>query len=60
MDRVQINELYEESVWQIRLRVAIHLLSVPGLDQAGALKEADKFVLALLKENLDELKAKLQ
>jgi hypothetical protein len=55
MTRQDINHIYEESVYQIRLRVAISLLSVPGINQERALEEADKFVLRLLDEDADWL-----
>ena len=58
MTRTEINELYEESVWQIRLRIAISLLSVTGIGHERALEEADKFIELLQKENLQELKKK--
>lgn len=56
MDHKEINEMYEESVYQIRLRVAINLLSVPGVSHDDALAEADKFVKRLEDEDIDWLK----
>jgi hypothetical protein len=58
MTRTEVNELYEESVWQIRLRVAIQLLPISGITHEQALAEADKFIELLQKENLQELKKK--
>jgi hypothetical protein len=49
------NHIYEESVYQIRLRVAIGLLAVPGINQDRALEEADKFVMRLLSEDANWL-----
>jgi hypothetical protein len=46
-----INHIYEQSVYEIRLRVAIGLLAVPGISQDMALAEADKFVERLLEED---------
>ena len=55
MTKQDINHIYEDSVYQIRLRVAIGLLAVPGVDHEKALEEADKFVLRLLSEDADWL-----
>ena len=55
MTKQDINHIYEESVYQIRLRVAIQLLAVAGVDQDRALKEADKFVMRLMAEDSDWL-----
>jgi hypothetical protein len=46
-----INHLYEQSVYEIRLRVAISLLAVPGINHDRALEEADKFVDRLQDED---------
>jgi hypothetical protein len=51
MTKQDVNHIYEESVYQIRLRVAIGLLAVPGINQERALEEADKFVMRLLAED---------
>lgn len=51
MTKQDINHIYEESVFQIRLRVAIALLACPGINQDQALEEADKFVLMLMNED---------
>lgn len=56
MTRQDINHIYEESVYQIRLRVAISLLAVPGITQDAALLEADKFVERLQAEDADWLR----
>lgn len=56
MNHIQINEIYEESVYQIRLRVAINLLGIPGINHDQALAEADKFVERLQDEDIDWLK----
>lgn len=56
MTKHEINELYEESVYQIRLRVAISLLGVPGLSLDNAFEEADKFVARLQQEELNWLR----
>jgi hypothetical protein len=50
-----INHVYEESVYQIRLRVAISLLAVPGVNHDRALEEADKFVERLQDEDYNWL-----
>jgi hypothetical protein len=55
MTKQDINHIYEQSVYEIRLRVAISLLAVPGINQDDALKEADKFVLRLQEEDADWL-----
>ena len=55
MTRVEFNKVYEESVFQVRLRVATSLLSVEGFTPQQALAEADKFVLVLLEEDEKEL-----
>lgn len=55
MTKQDVNHVYEESVYQIRLRVAIALLACPGIDQITALSEADKFVQLLLKEDVQEV-----
>jgi hypothetical protein len=60
MTRTEINELYEASVWQIRLRVAMAVLVVPGVTQTQALDEADKFIALLQSEDLQELKRKFK
>jgi sRNA-binding regulator protein Hfq len=46
-----INHIYEQSVYEIRLRVAISLLCVPGISMEAALEEADKFVMRLQDED---------
>jgi hypothetical protein len=51
MTKQDINHIYEESVYQIRLRVAMSLLAVPGINHDRALEEADKFVFRLLAED---------
>jgi hypothetical protein len=55
MTKQDINHIYEESVYQIRLRVAMSLLAVPGISHDDALKEADKFVMRLLDEDANWL-----
>jgi hypothetical protein len=60
MNRTEINDIYEESVWQIRLRVAIGLLSVPNLNPDQCLAEADKFVELLQKESKQQLMDKFK
>lgn len=55
MTKQDVNHIYEESVYQIRLRVAIALLVCPGIDQDKALEEADKFVLMLMNEDANWL-----
>jgi hypothetical protein len=59
MNKRDINELYEQSVYQIRLHVAIGLLVIPGIDARKALREADNFVEMLLSEDVNELKRRL-
>jgi predicted Zn-dependent protease len=49
------NHIYEQSVYEIRLRVAIGLLAVPGITADMALEEADMFVERLLKEDAHSL-----
>lgn len=49
------NHIYEESVYQVRLRVAVALLCVPGVNQDRAIEEADKFVERLLDEDANWL-----
>jgi hypothetical protein len=51
MTKQDVNHIYEESVYQIRLRVAINLLAVPGISHNDALAEADKFVERLQDED---------
>lgn len=55
MTKQDINHIYEQSVYEIRLRVAIGLLAVPGISHEMALAEADKFVKRLLEEDADWL-----
>jgi cupin superfamily acireductone dioxygenase involved in methionine salvage len=55
MTKQDVNHIYEESVYQIRLRVAMSLLAVPGINHDRALEEADKFVLRLMDEDADWL-----
>lgn len=55
MTRQDVNHVYEESVYQIRLRVAIALLAVPGITHRQALNEADEFVRLLMSEDANEL-----
>jgi hypothetical protein len=55
MTKQDINHIYEQSVYEIRLRVAINLLAVPGISHDDALKEADKFVARLQDEDADWL-----
>jgi hypothetical protein len=55
-----INHIYEESVYQIRLRIAINLLAVPGVSHNQALEEADKFVQRLQDEDADWLLARFK
>lgn len=50
-----INHYYEQSVYEIRLRVAIGLLAVPGIDHDKALEEADRFVERLCSEDANWL-----
>jgi hypothetical protein len=57
MTKQDFNHIYEESVYQIRLRVAMSLLAVPGISHDRALEEADKFVHRLLDEDADWLMA---
>lgn len=56
MTKQDINHIYEESVYQIRLRVAIALLACPGIDQTTALAEADKFIERLQSEDAEWLR----
>lgn len=51
MTKQDINHVYEQSVYQIRLQVAIRLLAVPGISMDEALEEADKFVFRLQQED---------
>lgn len=55
MTKQEVNHVYEQSIFEIRLRVAISLLACPGITQEQALVEADKFVRLLLSEDADEL-----
>jgi len=54
MTHQQIRELYGESVYQIRLRVATSLLT-KGHSQEQALIEADQFVALLQSENVQDI-----
>lgn len=58
MTKQDVNHIYEESVYQIRLRVAISLLCVPGVTMDRALEEADKFVQRLQDEDVDWLQSR--
>lgn len=55
MTKQDIQHLYEQSVYEIRLRVAISLLAVPGVTHDQALEEADRFVARLQEEDADWL-----
>ena len=55
MTKQEVNHIYEESVYQIRLRVAISLLPVSGITIEEALQQADKFVHRLQDEDADWL-----
>lgn len=56
MTKQDINHIYEQSVYEIRLRVAIALLACPGIDQDQALAEADKFIERLQSEDAEWLR----
>lgn len=58
LTKKQINDLYEESVWQIRLRIAANLVHVQGVTHRDALDEADEFIKLLMSESIDELHRK--
>jgi hypothetical protein len=58
MTKQDINHIYEQSVYEIRLRVAISLLAVPGITHDGALAEADKFIQRLQDEDAGWLTSK--
>lgn len=55
MNHKEINALYEQSVYEIRLRVAIALLPIEGLTHRQALQEADKFIELLQSENMQDI-----
>jgi hypothetical protein len=55
MTKQEINHVYEKSVYEIRLEVAMRLISVAGVTQERAIEEADKFVALLQSEELGEL-----
>jgi hypothetical protein len=55
LNKQQINELYEESVYQIRLKVAVQLMTVKGVTPRQALHEADEFVRMLENEAVAEI-----
>lgn len=56
MTKQDVNHIYEQSVYEIRLRVAIALLACPGVDQDKALEEADRFVERLQQDDADWLR----
>lgn len=56
MTAQEINNLYGESVFQIRLRVALALLPVDGITICDALERSDAMINILLSEDADELK----
>jgi pyoverdine/dityrosine biosynthesis protein Dit1 len=58
MTKQEVNEIYEASVYQIRLNVAAHLMAVPGITSVTALKMADEFVALIQSEDFEKLKAK--
>jgi hypothetical protein len=55
MTKQEINHVYEKSVYEIRLEVAMRLLSVAGVTQERALEEADRFVTLLQEEEYNSL-----
>jgi hypothetical protein len=55
MTKQEINHIYERSVYEIRLDVAIRLLTVPGVTHDQALEEADKFIARLQDEDASQL-----
>jgi hypothetical protein len=55
MTKQEINHVYEKSVYEIRLEVAMRLISVAGVTQERALEEADRFVLLLGEEEYNSL-----
>jgi hypothetical protein len=58
LTKQEINALYEQSVYEIRLRVAIQLLTIPGVTAGLALSEADRFIRVLQNEEQQELRDK--
>jgi|AmaraimetP72IA01_FD_contig_31_6626180_length_632_multi_10_in_0_out_0_2 hypothetical protein len=60
MTNKDFHEAYGESVYKVRLRVAITLLPISGLTHRQALEEADKFVALLLSESMRELREKFE
>jgi hypothetical protein len=59
MTKQELLELYGQSVYQIRLQLAIHFYCA-GKNVDGALQEADGFVVNLLGESTEEVKARFQ
>ena len=59
MTKQEILELYGQSVYQIRLQLAIHFYCA-GENVDDALQNADGFVLNLLAENAEEVKARFK
>jgi hypothetical protein len=58
LTKQEINELYEESVYQIRIKLAIQLMTIKGVTPRHALNEADEFIRILEGERVVELKNK--
>lgn len=52
MTKQDFNHIYEQSVYETRLRVAIALLPISGISHEDALLEADNFVKRLLEEDM--------
>lgn len=58
MTKQQILELYGQSVYQIRLSLAIHYWLAKAEPSEEAFKLADNFLAALQAEDFESLKAK--
>ena len=55
MTKQQIVSLYGQSVYQIRLHVAMQLVAAKSMKPEDALSEADKFVYRLMEEDAAQL-----
>jgi hypothetical protein len=60
MTNRDFHEAYGESVYKVRLRIAMSLLPIEGVSQAQALEEADKFIELLLTEDMRGLREKFE
>jgi hypothetical protein len=56
MNKVEILNLYDRSVYEIRLDIAIRIFVQEETPPQECLESADRFVLALMDEEADELR----